>query len=147
YRTELTGDTRTNVSVIGYQPDKPGTPTALSAGRLPETPDEIVASTEGSAGKFGLNDTLSFEPGGRQLRGVGRSEGRLLRIGPGRGIRRGTYERLPKQVSHNRPVWAAVRDGEPAPGASSEDVSRVIDTVGAFDAMEKDLAAESAPGR
>lgn len=138
---------RINVSVLGYQPGKPGSPTALTAGRMPEAPDEIVASAEG-AGRYGIGDSLDFEPGGLSLKVVGLTEGALVNIGPALWVPWESYERL---VGATMPdlavVMPCVLAVQPADGVSPDQLITAINDQVPMDAVSREMASESAPGR
>jgi putative ABC transport system permease protein len=141
-------DVRANVSVLGYEPGKPGTPTAVRSGRLPAAPDEIVASAEGAAGRFGIGDRLTFEPGAVTLTVVGLTEGALLNIGAATWIPWPSYETLMRRTSPDLGVvLPAVLAVEPAPGVTPEQLIYDINATVPLDAVTREEVADSAPGR
>jgi putative ABC transport system permease protein len=148
YRPPAGGEA-VNVSVIGYQPGRPGTPTGVREGRLPEAPDEIVASTEGALGHYRLGDTLVFEPGDVRLEVVGLTEQSLLNIGPALWVPWSRYEELTKHVMRGvQVVLPSVLAVTPRPSASVADLVKDINAqVPGTDAVTREVAADSAPGR
>jgi putative ABC transport system permease protein len=141
-------DTRTNVSVIGYQPGKPGTPTGVREGRLPNAPDEIVASAEGAVGHFGIGDPLIFDPGGVSLKVVGLTESALLNIGPALWIPWESYEKLMRLTNPDSAfVLPSVLAVQPTAGVTPDQLIKDLNAQTPLDAVSRDVAADSAPGR
>jgi putative ABC transport system permease protein len=140
-------DARTNVSVIGYQPGKAGEPTGVREGRMPQAPDEVVASAEGAKGKFAVGDTLTIQPGNAPVTVVGLTEGALMSMGPALWMSWDTFVPLAKKAMPYAPVLPAVIAVQPAPGVSTEQVIKDINALPEFDAMTRVAAAEAAPGR
>jgi putative ABC transport system permease protein len=141
--------TRRNISVVGYQRDKPGTPTSLTSGRLPGVPNEVVASAEGAQGRYAVGDTLTFEPGDVKLEVVGLTESALLGVGPAVFMPWESYEALLKPLMANKdaPVPPQVLAVQPAGDTTIATVIDNINKVPGLDAMTKEAAAKAAPGR
>ena len=60
-----------DATLIGYEPGKPGAPTTVTRGRLPQADFEAVASSGNEDKGFVLGDTVTLERGGRELTIVG----------------------------------------------------------------------------
>jgi putative ABC transport system permease protein len=143
-----TGGPPVNVSVIGYEVGKPGTPDKVVDGRIPNTEDEIVASAEGSAGKYKVGDTLIFQPGAVPLKVVGLTENALLNIGPALWFPWPSFEKVQKLTTNLPVVYPAVLAVAPRDAASVATVIADLNAqVPGIDAVTRKQASDSAPGR
>jgi len=143
------GDERINVSVIGYRPDRAGTPLGLSVGRLPGAADEVVASAEDAAGRFGVGDTVTIEPGGTPLRVVGLTRGGRWAVGPTLWVLWDTYEQLVRLAVPDAPVvLASVLAVEPEAGVPADQLAGELNRrFPALEALSREEAAATTPGR
>lgn len=141
-------DERVNASVIGFRPGKPGTPLGLSKGRLPEKPNEVVASAEDAHGRYGVGDTLVIEPGEGRLTVVGLTKGGRLNVAPTLWTPWETYEQLVKQATPDLPlVLPSIVAVEPAADVGPEALARQLnDAFPALQAMTREEAAATTPG-
>jgi putative ABC transport system permease protein len=137
-----------NVSVIGYEVGKPGMPNQLTEGRQPNADDEIVASSEGSLGKYKVGDTLMFQPGAVPLKVVGLTQNALLNIGPALWFPWPSFEKVQKLTTTLPVVDPAVLAVMPRDGTGVPQLMKDIDAqVQGVDAVTREQAADSAPGR
>jgi putative ABC transport system permease protein len=142
-------DERVNASVIGYRPGRPGAPTGLSQGRLPQAADEVVASGEDAAGRYGVGDTIVVEPGETELKVVGLTEGGRLNVGSTVWTPWDTYLQLVQAAAPDLPViLPSVLAVEPASGVPPEQlVSSLNQQFPELEALTREDAAELIPGR
>ena len=146
--TVTAGGTIAEASIIGYDTVGLGSPERLSAGRLPEGPDEAVASAEDAADGFDVGDVVMVEPAGEELTVVGLAEDAQLNVGPTLFV---TYEGYVEAVAARNPDA-----GEPRPnalGVASAGGTSESALVASIDARSDDLealtrvrAADEAPG-
>jgi len=142
---------RVNVSLIGYQPGRAGTPAGLDEGRMPEAPDEVVATVEDTvAGKYAVGDTVTVEPGGRPLTVVGMVRGARWAISPTLWVPWEGYVETVMAATPDLPqVLAsvvAVRPAVQGPGgaaALAADLNRAFPDL---EAVTREEAAATAPG-
>jgi putative ABC transport system permease protein len=138
-----------NAAILGFRPGRAGTPTGLSRGRLPQGPDEVVASGEDAPGNYGLGDTITIEPGGIELTVVGLTERGRLGVSPTIWTPWGTYEDIVRRaVPDTAVVLPSVIAVEPEPGVP---VARLVRDLNAaspdLEALTREDAAEKTPGR
>lgn len=138
-----------NAAIIGFRPDRPGTPTGLSSGRLPEAPDEVVASGEDGPGRYSVGDTLTVVPGDLPLKVVGLTEGGRLGNSPTIWMVWNTYEdMILRAIPDTAVVLPSVVAVEPASGVSVDRLVRdVNDMAPELEALTREDVAEKAPGR
>jgi putative ABC transport system permease protein len=138
-----------NTVVIGFRPDRPGTPTGLRQGRLPEAPDEVVASGEDGPGRYGVGDTITMEPGEVELTVVGLTEGGRMGNSPTIWTVWNTYEELVRRaIPDTTVVLPSVVAVAPAADVSVDEMVRSLnDMAPELEAMTREDVAEKAPGR
>ncbi len=88
----------TELQVFGYTPDAPGTPTALSDGRLPSAPDETAIDNPGTA----IGDTLVLGTG-HELTVVGLMRGAQFNALPTAYVTMETYDALVTEANPGLP--------------------------------------------
>jgi putative ABC transport system permease protein len=136
------------VNAIGFRPGRPGTPTAITAGRAPTAPGEVAVSSEAAYGRFGLGDTITVETGGIPLTVVGLTEGALLSIGPALWTPWETYDQLVRAASQVPVVLPAAIAVQPAPGTTPEQLAQTLNAAfPQLDAMTREQAVLTVPGR
>lgn len=137
-----------NASVLGFRPGRPGAPTALRSGRLPEAAGEAVASAEDAPGRYGIGDTLLVEPGSIPVVVVGLTEGGRMGLSPTLWTPWATYGQLVRQARPEAEVLASVAAVEAADGVAPGDLVRDLNQrlVG-LEAMTREAAAARTPGR
>jgi putative ABC transport system permease protein len=142
-------DERVNASVLGYRPGRPGSPTGLRTGRLPESPTEVVASAEDAAGRFTIGDTITVEPGDVALVVVGLTQGGRLNVGPTLWAPWPTYERLVQLAAPDMAVvLPSVVAVQPDDGVEPEQLARDLTArISALEALTREDASAKAPGR
>lgn len=138
-----------NASVIGYQMGRPGSPTGLKEGRLPEAPEEVVASAEDAPGRYGIGDTVVMEPGGVPLVVVGLTEGSRMNVSPTIWVPWETYGELVElAVPDATEVFASVAAVQPQQGAETVNLVDALNVaVPELEAMTREEAAERVPGK
>jgi hypothetical protein len=138
-----------NASIIGFRPGRPGTPTGLRRGRLPEAPDEVVASGEDAPGRYAIGDRLTIEPGDTEVVVVGLTEGGRLSVGATLWAPWTTYEELIRLVAPEAAVvLPSVVAVEPEPGVPIARLVRDVNAAGPeLEALTREDVAEKAPGR
>lgn len=136
-------------AVLGYQPNRPGTPTRLRAGRLPEKANETVASAEDAAGRYKVGDTILIDPGEVELTVVGLTEESRLNVSPTLWTPWETYEELVRGVYPETPlVMASAVAIEPSPGVSTEALIQDLNAaLPDLEAVTREEAVTDAPGR
>ena len=70
--------TRTDVSLFGFTPDRPGAPTDVNQGRLPQTASEAAVDGSGVA----VGDAVVLQPGDQRLTVVGLLRGAQFNAAP-----------------------------------------------------------------
>lgn len=140
---------RTAATIIGYRPGQAGTPTGLSAGRLPEAPGEVVASIEDARSDYAVGDTVVIEPGEVSLQVVGLTEKSRMNISPTFWAPWPTYEELFKIVLPGTQfAWPSVAAVTPAPGVEPDQLIDELNTaLPDMEALTTSEAVQSAPGR
>jgi putative ABC transport system permease protein len=138
-----------NASIIGFRPGRPGTPVGLRRGRLPEAPNEVVASGEDAPGRYAIGDTLTIEPGDTDVVVVGLTEGGRLSVGPTLWVPWTTYEQLIQLVAPDTTVvLPSVVAVEPEPGVTVPRLVRDLNQLNPeLEALTREDVAEKAPGR
>ena len=142
------GEGRYDTTILGYDDPALGAPATLSEGRMPEAPEEAIASDADAANGFGVGDTVVVQPGGLEISIVGVAQDVQLNAGPTLFVSYQTYVDA---------IRAANPDaGEPLPNvlavAPADGVSdaEVVDAINArsldLDALAKDDAADETPG-
>jgi putative ABC transport system permease protein len=142
------GGVWTEATVFGFQPDRPGTPTRLTSGRLPEAPDEVVVSGEDAQGRFGVGDTLAIEPGDARLTVVGLTAGSRFNVSPTLWVRWPTYQMLAGMAAPGALVLPSVVAVQPEEGVDVDQVVANIDEAAPeLEALTRSAAVKTAPGR
>ncbi len=134
-------------AVIGYEVEGLGSPTTLSAGRLPATPGEVVSSAAGTAG-FAVGDTVTIKPGGLTLTVVGTATDAQLNVQPTLFTLYPTYEQSVRSANPDAraPLPSAMGVAPVAGLSDAELVSRINASSDELDALTKKNAANSTPG-
>jgi putative ABC transport system permease protein len=148
YQAPGGGDELVNVSVIGFRAGRPGAPTGLSSGRLPEQPGEAVVSSEDAVG-FGIGDVLTIEPGGVPVEVVGLTTGGRYNVGPTLWTPWETYDQLVRLATPDTViVLPSVLAVDPAPGITPAQLANDLNAMDpAIEALTREDAAAKAPGR
>lgn len=150
YTVEAGGELVDGV-LFGYPLDAGGlgAPTTLTEGRLPEAPNEAVASSADAAEGFDIGDTVRIAAdGGPEIDVVGLAEDLRFSVAPTLFVDYSTFEDAQRAVNPNAqavlPSIAAVR---PADGADpAELTARINGEVDGVEALTNEEAIDSAPG-
>jgi len=142
-------DERVNASFIGYRPGKPGAPMNLVQGRLPQDVDELVASAEDAAGYYGVGETIVVEPGDREMRVVGLTEGGRFNVGTTMWTPWDTYLELVAAAAPDIPfVLPSALAVQPDPGVDPGELTeRLNEQFPQLEALTREDAADLIPGR
>jgi len=81
--TDGDGTVTADVTLWGFEPGRPGTPTTLAKGRLPERAGEGLASTDTADGGYGIGDTVTIKgPTDTEVRIVGLADDVRFAVAP-----------------------------------------------------------------
>jgi putative ABC transport system permease protein len=143
-----TVDGTATTAVVGYEDERLGGPTTLTAGRLPEGVGEVVALDSAEDLGFGLGDSVVVEPGGQELEIVGQAAAIGLQASPTLFT---TYETLERIVTTANPDAAGILPAAigvaPADGVTVDGlVERIDDAVDDAEALARTDAAAHTPG-
>ena len=142
------GEGTVSMAIIGYDTEGLGSPSELSAGRMPAAEGEVVALASAEGDGFGLGDTVTVEPGGVELRVVGQAERVGLQASTTVFSDFATFQSAVQAANPDaRGVPPAVLTLEPAKGVSAEQlVANVNDAVPEAEALTRADAADRSPG-
>jgi putative ABC transport system permease protein len=140
---------RHNAAVVGYQPGRPGSPVGLQTGRLPEAPNEVVASAEDAPGRYHVGDTLVVEPGDVEVSVVGLTVRSRYGLSPTLWMAWTTYTELVRlAVPATTTVLPSVVAVQPAVGVDAGELVRQLnDALPTLEAVTREEAAATAPGK
>lgn len=144
--TTRTGDE--DAAIIGYEVEGLGSPATLSAGRMPERPEEAVASASDASRGFAIGDRVRLAPGGLEIVVVGQAREVQLSVQPTLFV---TYETYLDAVAARNPDAGTPLPNaiavEPADGVTeAELVERINAADDDADALTRTDAADNAPG-
>jgi putative ABC transport system permease protein len=139
---------RYDTTILGYDDPALGAPAALSGGRMPEAPEEAIASEADVSIGFGVGDTVVVQPGGLEISIVGVARDVQLNAGPTLFVPYDTYVDAVRSANPDAgdplPNVLAVA---PADGVGDADVVSAINALSLdLDALAKDDAADQTPG-
>ncbi len=146
------GDEITDAVLFGYTLDGLGAPTSLTDGRLPEGPDEAVASSADADAGFGIGDVVQIlgadGAAGPEITVVGLGDSLRWSVAATLFVSYETYERAQRAVNPDAevvfPSLVAVR---PAEGVAAGDLTARIDVeVDGVEALTNDEAVDNNPG-
>jgi hemin transport system permease protein len=140
---------RVNLSLLGYQPNRAGVPGALSSGRMPAAPDEVVASGEDARGHYAIGDTITIVPGNRTLQVVGLTRGARWSVGPTLWVPWDGYvATVEAALPDATQVLPALVTVQPEAGtAPARLAAELNDRFPELEALTREEAVASAPGR
>ncbi|HSL74510.1 MAG TPA: FtsX-like permease family protein [Ilumatobacteraceae bacterium] len=141
-----------DTTIIGYElgPDGEGigAPSTLIDGRLPQTDDEAVVSDADVALGYGIGETVTLLPGGKQIEVVGVARDVQLNVAPTLFVSYGTYLDAVRSVNPDA--------GEPLPNVlgvipadgftPADAVTSINDQSLELDALTREDAAAETPG-
>lgn len=135
------------VTLVGYQLDRPGGPTTLVDGRLPEADGEVVAAISAGAEGFGIGEEVTLEADGAVLTVVGTAEDATLNVTSTLYTSFATFETA--RLAENpdaRAVLPSVLAVDPDDGTDAADLAASLTAdVDAVEALERQVAADTAP--
>lgn len=104
-----------DLQVFGFEPGKPGAPTGLSDGRLPDSASEVAMD----GGGYAIGDTLDLTATGQQATVVGLLRGAQFAASPTAYVNSDLYGEIVRAINPNVPfvpvnAVAVTTDGEPA---------------------------------
>lgn len=141
------GGKTTDASILGYRPDRAGSPTNVVKGRLPQRGNELVASEEDAPGRYELGGTITIEPGATVMTIVGLTAHSRYNVSPTLWIPWSGYTDLLKAANPDAkivlPSVVAVKTAE---GFSVGEVSSSIAALPDLDPVTREEAAGNAPG-
>jgi putative ABC transport system permease protein len=145
--TARAGGELIDAAVFGVDPQGPGAPTTLAAGRLPAADGEVAVSATGEPAGLGIGDEVTLEPGGTRVQVVGTVDDARYSALPTLYATYATYEaavraRQPGQDN----VPAALLAATVARGADPAAVAQRLDQrVEGVEALTKPTAVASLP--
>ena len=146
--TVTAGGTQADAAIIGYEDAALGAPTDLTAGSLPDGPDQAVAGGAEAGTGFDVGDTVVVEPGGLEIEVVGTAEGASLQATTTLFTTYGTWEEAvaaanPDAGTPLPNVIALI----PADGVTADQlVQSVADAAADADPLTRQDAADNTPG-
>jgi len=134
--------------IFGYRLGGPGEPTTVVEGRVPQGPDEAVASQKDRADGFAIGDVVSVEPGGTRITVVGLARDINYSVAPVLFVDFATYEQAVRSRNPDAQVVlasaVAVRVQQ---GADPLTVAAAIDaSVDGVEALTRQQAVDGSPG-
>ncbi len=142
------GEGRYDTTILGFDDPALGAPTTLTEGRLPESPEEAVASEADVSIGYGVGSTVVVQPGGLEIEIVGVARDVQLNAGPTLFVDYDTYVDAVRSANPDAgeplPNVLAVA---PADGVSDSEVAAAINALSIdLDALTKADAADKTPG-
>ena len=146
--TVRAGDAQTETTILGYENADLGAPTSVVDGRLPEAPDEGIASDVDASGGFGVGDIVRIEPGGLEIEVVGLARDSQLNGSPTVFVTYPTYVDAVRSANPDaREPLPNVLGVAPAEGVDDATLAeRINDLSEGLDALPRDTAADETPG-
>jgi putative ABC transport system permease protein len=134
--------------LVGLDLGGPGTPAAVTEGRLPRADGEALASGSGFEAPYPIGSQVEVVPDGPSLRVVGLADGAAFNASPTLYMATATWQDAVRQRTGAAgalpPSYAAVA---PADGSTPDDVVAAIDAqVANVDAVDRATAATALPG-
>lgn len=146
--TAEVGGEQSDVVLLGYEVEGLGSPTTLTAGRLPEGDGEAVANEADAELGLAIGDTVRLEPGGLEITVVGQARDVNLQATPTLFTTYDTYVAAVRSVNPDArdPLPNAIAV-EPASGTSAAQVAAAVNAADPdADALPRDEAADETPG-
>lgn len=146
--TVTAGGDETDAVIFGYQLGRPGGPTSLIEGRLPEGSGEAVASEKDRADGFEIGDVVRVQPDGVSITVVGIARDINFSVAPVLFVDFATYEAAKLTLNPDAVVVlpsAIAIDTED--GTSPGEVAERINAgVAGVEALTRQQAVDGAPG-
>jgi putative ABC transport system permease protein len=146
------GDEVTDAVLFGYTLGGLGAPTTLSEGRLPEGPDEAVASSADAGDGFGIGDVVRIlgagGTSGPEVTVVGLGDDLRWSVAPTLFVSYDTYERAQRAVNPAAEVvFASLAAVRPVDGVGLGELTDRIDAeVDGVEALTNTEAIDNNPG-
>jgi putative ABC transport system permease protein len=137
-----------DTTVFGYELGRPGSPTTLSQGRLPEKDGEAVASAADASAGYGIGKTVTLVPGDVPVTIVGLADDVQFNVQPTLFLSFGTYEELVRATNPDATgVLPNLVGVEPVSGVDHVALATSItQQVRGVEALERNAAVASLPG-
>jgi putative ABC transport system permease protein len=138
----------TDTTIFGYALGGPGAPTTLSAGRLPESDGEAVASAQDAGKGFAIGAKVVVVPGETPVTIVGLADDAEFNVQPTLYASYPTYERLVRTTNPDaQGVLPNLIGVETESGVPPRTVAASIQSqVDGVEALDRDTAVASLPG-
>lgn len=137
-----------DTTVFGYEPNGPGFPTTLSAGRLPNTDGEAVASASDASAGYAIGQRLTVVPGDTRVTIVGLAKDIQFNVQPTLFVWYPTYVRLVRTTNPDATgVLPNLVGVEPRSGVDPAALAATITReVRGVEALDRATAVSSLPG-
>ncbi|MDO8362501.1 MAG: ABC transporter permease [Actinomycetota bacterium] len=146
--TVMAGGSVTDAVLFGYVLGKPGAPTTLIEGRLPEGPNEAVASEKDRDDGFDLGEVVQVQPDGVSITVVGIARDINYSVSPVLFTDFATYESAKRTRNPDaETILPSAIAIHLAPGANAAEVAqRINDEVEGVQALTRQQAVDGSPG-
>ncbi|MGB8859178.1 MAG: ABC transporter permease [Ilumatobacteraceae bacterium] len=146
--TVTAGGKVTDAVIFGYVLGKPGAPTTLVDGRLPQGDAEAVASEKDIDAGFGLGDVVTVEPAGDAITVVGIARDINYSVSPVLFVDFATYESAKRTRNPDAAtILPSIIAIKVAGGSSAADVAaRINSQVDGVEALTRQGAVDGSPG-
>ena len=137
-----------DTTVFGYDLDGPGFPTTLSAGRLPQTDGEAVASASDASAGYAIGQRLTVVPGDAPVTIVGLAKDIQFNVQPTLFVSYPTYETLVRATNPDATgILPNLVGVEPVSGVDPTSLAASItQQVDGVEALDRGVAVASLPG-
>ena len=137
-----------DTTVFGYDLDGPGFPTTLSAGRLPQTDGEAVASASDASAGYAIGERLTAVPGDAPVTIVGLAKDIQFNVQPTLFVSYPTYETLVRATNPDATgILPNLVGVEPVSGVDPTSLAASItQQVDGVEALDRAVAVASLPG-
>ena len=146
--TVTAGAEQYDTTILGYEDQQLGAPTALTQGRYPTASGEAVGSDADASNGFGIGDAVTVEPGGLEIIIVGLARDVQLNAGPTLFVTFETYVEAVRSVNPDAgQVLPNVLGVAPAAGVTAQELAAAINGRSEdLDALTRNDAADATPG-
>lgn len=146
--TVVAGGEEKDAAIFGYELGKPGEPTTLIEGRLPEADGEAVASEKDRDAGFDIGEVVQVQPDGASITVVGIASDINYSVAPVLFVDFATYEqaKLTRNPDATEILPSAIAI-KVADGQSAADVAaRINAEVDGVEALTRQQAVDGSPG-
>ena len=146
--TVTAGGEERDAVLFGYELGRPGEPTTLVEGRLPEQGGEAVASEKDRADGFDIGDVVQVQPDGVEITVVGVARDINYSVAPVLFVDFATFEAAKRTRNPDATtILPSVVAVQVASGSSPESVAIAInDQVDGVEALTRQQAVDGSPG-